>query len=281
MALAKKRTLGTESGVRSVNRAIEILKAFSTDKPSMSVIEIQEKVNLSRPTLYRLLETLAAAGLVRAHGTPQRFSLDYGVGRLSQNWLAGLDPVVLGLPNLERLHEETRETVALALIREHQHLYVLEMPSPQVMSVSRGIGPMDHLTRGASGKVILAFMSDKDVNAVLQSAPKDIDKKAVLSQLERIRKDEYWVARGEIFAGAVGIAAPYFDRENRVIGSVVVYGPEVRFSEERIAQTTKLVVECAIAISATLGHGKSLRVTPIATGTRSSLPGDPGQKRPT
>ena len=247
----------------------------------MSVIEIQEKVSLSRPTLYRLLETLAAAGLVRAHGSPKRFSLDYGVGRLGQNWLAGLDPVVLGLPILQRLHEETGETVALALTREHQHLYVLEMPSQQVMSVSRGIGPMDHLTRGASGKVILAFMSDKDVNAVLQSAPENIDKKALLSQLERICKDGYWVARGEIFAGAVGIAAPYFDRENRVIGAVVVYGPEVRFSEERIAQTTKLVVESAIAISATLGHGKSLRVTPKATLIRSTLLSDQRQKRPT
>ena len=124
-------------------------------------------------------------------------------------------------------------------------------------------------------------MSDQDVNAIVQSAPKNIDKKAVLSQLERIRKDEYWVARGEIFAGAVGIAAPYFDRENRVIGSVVVYGPEVRFSEERIAHTTKLVVESAIAISATLGHAKSLRLTPTTTQIKSSLLGDQRLKRPT
>jgi IclR family transcriptional regulator, acetate operon repressor len=254
----KNQTPDKEANVRSVNRAIAILKAFSIGKPSMSVIEIQEKVNLSRPTVYRLLETLAAHGLVRAYGTPQRFSLDYEVGRLGQTWVAGLDPVVSGLPILEQLHQETKETVALALSRERQHLYVWEMPSPHVMSMSRGIGPMDHLTRGASGKVILAFMNEKDVNSVLLTTPKDIDKKTVLKQLEKIRIDKYYVARGEIFPGALGIAAPYFDRSNCVTGAVVVYGPEVRFSDETITKTIKLVVESAIAISATLGHVASL-----------------------
>ena len=260
MAASKNKAPDKEASVRSVNRAIAILKAFSIGKPSMSVIEIQGKVNFSRPTVYRLLETLVAQGLVRAHGTPQRFSLDYEVGRLGQTWVAGLDPVVSGLPILERLHQETKETVSLALTRERQHLYVWEMPSPHVMSMSRGIGPMDHLTRGASGKVILAFMNEEDRDSVLLTTPKDIDKKYLLKQLEKIRRDKYYVARGEIFPGAVGIAAPYFDRSNCVTGAVVVYGPEVRFSDKTITKTIKLVVESALAISATLGHVGSLEV---------------------
>ena len=242
------------TGVRAVERAVAILQAFTTNKPSMSVIELQEKVALSRPTLYRLLETLAAHGFVRAHGTPQRFSLDYAVGRLAQNWLTGLDPVTAARPILERLHERTLETVSLALLRGHQHLYVLELISPHVLSMSRGIGPMDHLTRGASGKVILAFMNDVDADAVLRSAPKDTDKKALLADLTAIRRDKFWVARSEIFSGAVGIAAPYFDHSNQIAGSIIVFGPEVRFSEERIASTTRLVADSAAELSAALGH---------------------------
>jgi DNA-binding IclR family transcriptional regulator len=121
------------SNVRAVERAIEILEAFSKRKPSMSVIEIQKAVGLSRPTLYRLLETLSSKGLIRAHGTPQRFSLDYGVGRLAQSWLSGLDPVAAARPILERLHEEANETVALMVVRDQQSLCVLELPSPHVL----------------------------------------------------------------------------------------------------------------------------------------------------
>lgn len=251
---------GGMKSVRAVDRAIEILQAFSSDEPTMSVLDIQKKVRLSRPTLYRLLDTLASHGLIRAHGTPQRFSLDYGVGRLAQNWTAGLDLVVAGRPILELLHEQTGETVALALLREHQHLYVLELRSPHVLSMSRGIGPMDHLTRGASGKAILAFMAEKDIDAVLRTAPKGTDKNALLADLAAVRRDKYWIARSEIFAGAVGIAAPYFDHRHRVMGSVIVFGPEVRFDQERITKTTRRVVESAAALSAILGHVSSRAV---------------------
>ena len=161
--------------VRAVERAIEILEVFTKSKPSMSVLEIQKEVGLSRPTLYRLLETLASKGLIRAHGTPQRFSLDYGVGRLAQSWLSGLDPVAAARLILERLHEETKETVALMTVRDQQSLCVLELPSPHVLAVSRGIGPMGHIARGATGKAILAFMDDKAVESILRTLPKDIN----------------------------------------------------------------------------------------------------------
>jgi DNA-binding IclR family transcriptional regulator len=249
------------TSIRAVDRAIAVLQAFTPDRPSMSVIEIQEKVGLSRPTLYRLLETLVARGFVRAHGTPQRFSLDYAVGRLAQNWLSGLDTVTVARPILERLHEQTQETVALALLRGHQHLYVLELISPHVMSMSRGIGPMDHLTRGASGKAILAFMNEKDIDAVLRTAPKGTHRKELLADLAAVRKNRFWVARSEIFSGAVGIAAPYFDHADQVAGSIIVFGPHVRFSEARIVSTTRLVVEGAAELSAALGNISSRRAS--------------------
>jgi IclR family transcriptional regulator, acetate operon repressor len=247
--------------VRAVDRAIEILQAFSADKPSMSVLEIEKKVGLNRPTVYRLLETLASHGLIRPHGTPQRFSLDYGVGRLAQNWMAGLDPVAAGQPIIERLHQDTRETVALMILRGHQHFCVLELPSPHVLSMARGIGPMGHLGRGASGKTILAFMDDRAIEAVLRTLPKSLDKKAVLADLAGIRRDNVRVSRSEIFEGAVGVAAPYFDHNNRVAGSIIVFGPEIRFTEQRIAQIKGHVVESAAELSAALGH-VSLRQAP-------------------
>src|SRR5215472_15727056 len=103
--------------VRAVARAIDILECFSREKPWMSVHEIQRRVSLSRPTLYRLLETLIAKGLVRVEGDPQRFALDFGIGRLAHKWIAGIDVVPLARPILEALRNATKETTALFLQR--------------------------------------------------------------------------------------------------------------------------------------------------------------------
>jgi DNA-binding IclR family transcriptional regulator len=245
------------TNVRAVERAIEILEVFSKDMPSMSVLEIQQQIGLSRPTVYRLLDTLASRGLIRAHGTPQRFSLDYGVVKLAQSWLAGLDPVAAARPILGRLHDETKETVALMIVRDQQSLCVLEFPSPHVLAVSRGTGPMGHIARGASGKAILAFMDDKSVEVVLKTLPKDIDKAQLLDDVARIRRDRFRISRGEVFAGAVSLAAPYFDHTQRVAGSIGVFAPEVRVTDDWIARTTKRVVAAASELSAAMGYGSS------------------------
>jgi DNA-binding IclR family transcriptional regulator len=254
MSRTKSETIRKTTNVQAVDRAIGILQVFSAERPLMSVLEIQKKVRLSRPTVYRLLETLASHGFVRAHGTPQRFSLDYAVGQLAQNWLEGLDPVASGRPIIERLHEQTKETVSLRIPRGHQCFSVLELPGRHVLSMARGIGPMGHLGRGASGKAILAFMSEKDIEAVLRTLPKGVHKDAVMADLEAIRRDGFGVTRGEILDGGVGVAAPHFDNANRVAGSIIVSGPELRFDEERVVKITKRVLESAAELSSALGQ---------------------------
>ena len=89
---------GGAAGVRAVDRAIAILQCFTSDQPALSVIEIQKRVGLSRPTLYRLLQTLAQRDLILAEGEPQRFRLSHGVMKLSHVWLNGLEVVAVARP---------------------------------------------------------------------------------------------------------------------------------------------------------------------------------------
>ncbi len=246
-------TRGTQN-VRAVDRAIDILQCFSPDKPWMSVLEIQKKVPLSRPTLYRLLQTLAAKGLVRAEGEPQRFTLDFGVGRLAHSWVAAIDVIALARPILERLRIATGETTALLIRRGDLRQCVAELVSPHVLAISRGIGETDHLWRGASGKAILAFMEENEIAAVMRTLPKNTDKAALVADLSRARKDGFFVSRGEVFVGAIAIAAPYFDHTHRVAGSVGVFGPEARLDERWIVKTASSVAKSAAELSAASGH---------------------------
>jgi DNA-binding IclR family transcriptional regulator len=223
----------------------------------------QKQTRLSRPTLYRLLETLASRGFIRIHGEPQRFSLDHGVQRLAQNWLSSLDPVAAARPILGRLHEDTKETVALMIIRDQQSLCVLEFPSPHMLAASRGIGTLGHVARGATGKAMLAFMDDKTRDATLRTLPKDIDKTSLLADIAKIKRDGFRISRGEIFAGTIAIAAPYFDHAKCVVGSIGVFAPEARVTQGWVERTTMRVTAAAAELSFALGYpggaGRSAR----------------------
>lgn len=242
------------SNIRAVDRALEILKLFQDGKAGKSIMELQSASGLSRPTLYRLLDTLAAHRFIRVTGLPQRYSLDYAVGQLAQSWLAGIDLASAARPILERLHERTKETVSLAVLQGNEAIYAVELVSPQILSMSRGVGPVGSLVLSASGKSILAHLPEDVIQAELDTSTPRVDGVTLRRALAKIRKDGFCIARGEVIKGVVAVAAPYFDSGGAVAGAIVVFGPEVRMTLDRTKLVTRDVVAAAAEISAAMGQ---------------------------
>ena len=245
-------------GVRAVERAIDILQSFSPEHSALTVPELQRSTGLARPTLYRLLATLAGKGMIRAEGDPQRFSLDYGAARLSQVWLSRMDIAVSARPIIERLRDDTGETAALFVLRDGRHFCVLEANSRQALAMSRGLGEMEHLAKGASGKAMLAFL---DETRALQTIAGDrtIKPAIFLADLATIREQGYAISHGEVFVGALAIAAPVFDSAGSVVGSVGLFGPEARLPASKLPNTIKQVMQSAKVLSGALGAPDSMR----------------------
>jgi DNA-binding IclR family transcriptional regulator len=245
------------SGVRAVDRAIDILQCFTAEQPAMSVIEIQKRVGLSRPTLYRILHTLAARDLIHAEGDPQRFMLAHGVMQLSHVWLNGLEVVAVARPILEGLRDLTGETAALFRLQQDRGICILECESRHVLSISRGVGHSLKIDQGSTGKAMLAFLDPQRQAEVLADLPVNTKRTRLVEALEAARSNGYATSRGEIFVGAVAVSAPYFDHRGSVVGSVGLYGPNARISEEKILEYSRLVREAGRKISIRLGFQES------------------------
>ena len=245
------------AGVRAVDRAIAILQCFTPDQPALSVIEIQKRVGLSRPTLYRLLQTLAQRDLILAEGDPQRFRLSHGVMKLSHVWLKGLDVVSLARSIVEGLRELTGETAALFKLQEDRGICILECESRHVLSISRGVGDSSSLTRGSTGKAMLGFMELQRQSEILATIPKGTQRAKLEEEIRLARQRGYATSRGEIFVGAVAVSAPCFDHRGSVVGSVGLYGPSARIDEQKMLDYSKLVRKAGQEISVVLGFQQS------------------------
>jgi DNA-binding IclR family transcriptional regulator len=241
------------AGVRAVDRAIAILQCFSADQPALSVIEIQKRVGLSRPTLYRLLQTLAHRDLILAEGNPQRFRLSHGVMKLSHVWLKGLEVVALAQSIVEGLRDLTGETSALFKLQEDRGICILECESRHVLSISRGVGDSLSLTKGSTGKAMLGFMEPQRRSEILSTIPRGVQREQLEEEIKLARQRGYATSRGEIFVGAVAVSAPYFDRRGSVAGSLGIYGPSARVDEQKMLEYSKLVRKAGREISMLLG----------------------------
>jgi DNA-binding IclR family transcriptional regulator len=244
---------GGASTVRAVDRAIAILQCFTADKPALSVIEIQKRVGLSRPTLYRLLQTLGASGLIKAEGDPQRFRLAHGVMELAHVWLAGLNKLDVARPVLEKIRENTGETAALFVLREQKRICVLELESHHALAIARGIGDTGDITLGASGKAILAFLDEGRRDAILDQVVRS-RRTELVKALEVVRSRGYAVSQGEVIGGAVAVAAPTFNHNGEVAGCLGVFGPKARVQDANIPRIGAQVIQAANVISEQFGY---------------------------
>ena len=249
MATAEK-----SENVRAVGRALEILLAFTAQDFELSPAELLKRVDLSRPTLYRLLYTLEENGFLVSVGEPQRFRLGPAVARLAHVWTSSLDIAAVAEPVLRRIWLETNETVAMFLPQRELRLCVAELPSPQPLNFKRGVGYTERIVRGASGRAILAYMgsTEEELRSYAQST--GIEVPTLLADLAQTRKRGYASSHSELIPGAVAVAVPFFDRHGAVAGSIGVFGPEVRLDGTRLKLLAKRLQEESRTLSEMLGY---------------------------
>lgn len=239
--------------VRAVDRALDILLAFKAVPGGLTVAELLKRVELSRPTLYRLLHTLENKGFVVSSGDPQRFRLGPSVAQLAHSWTGSLKLSEVAEPAMRRVWEATGETVALFVPEGLMRLCVAEIPSQQALSFRRGVGYRERLVRGASGRSILAQI-EGDIDLKTYAAGLGVDLKKCRIELAKIRQRGFAVSRDELIEGAVAVAAPIFDGSSRVAGSLGIFGPSVRLPEARVDAFGQLLVREAAAVSTALGQ---------------------------
>ncbi|MGE4239185.1 IclR family transcriptional regulator [Ramlibacter sp.] len=242
-----------DGGVRAVERALDILSAFATGDSELLVADLQKRVGLSRPTLYRLLRTLEKKGFVTGGGEPQRFHLGPALGRIANVWVANLDLAALARPVLNDVWAHTRETVALFVPRGDMRLCIAELRSPQPLSFSRGIGSSERLVKGASGRAILAFTPLAEGEIEQFAAGTAVDVAWTRKQLELTRERGYAMGHNELIQGAWAVAAPFFDATGAIAGSVAVFGPDVRLTEAQVHEFGRYLGKAASGISRALG----------------------------
>jgi IclR family KDG regulon transcriptional repressor len=256
--LARSTTLKTDaaddadrSAVKSLRKAMNVLNVIAGSDRPLSVAEVAINAGLARPTTYRFVQTLVAAGYIAQNPIDGRLSVGFAVLPLASNLLDRNRMRIEALPHLHNLAKETGERANLGILYRDRVLYIAGVEKPALPTIYSRFGKSAPAHCSSLGKAILAYLPEAEVRALLERAPLTSHtpntitaRPAFTKEITETRNRGYAIDRAEHVLSSNCVAAPIFDANNRPMGAIGISGRELEpliKHRDLIRQTAEII----------------------------------------
>jgi IclR family transcriptional regulator, KDG regulon repressor len=218
---------------------------------------------LSKATLFRILHTLEISRFVSYDPGSSRYSLGLKALELGRIAFSGFSLNTVASPFLDALVWEGGSRVALAVLSDGEAVHIDERRGPDFVPLTGTvIGQRRPPHHGAHGIVLMAYMTDNEVDELLRRYPLlKRTSRSVTNPLEfkkrlkQVRERGYAYDESEMVEGRMAVAAPIRDHMGRVVAAVGVSAPcppgMLPGHKEKVIRA---VVDTARKISEALGY---------------------------
>jgi len=237
-----------DSSVRAVERALDILDCFIPGQMELSLTDISKRIRLAMSTTSRIVATLERRNYLTRSVETQRYALGAKAAQMGAFGFSSIDLCKVALPFMRELNQVYDEGVVLYVVKDDERICVERVESSRPLRRVINIGDRQLLTRGAAGRILLAYLSRDKREALLHKDPFTTEE-----ALEELRHAGYTVSLGEREEGVTSIAAPIQNAKGEVIAALAMSGPSVRFEGPGFDDKVSRVRKHAELISTALG----------------------------
>jgi IclR family transcriptional regulator, pca regulon regulatory protein len=238
-----------EYRVEALAKGLRLLSLFDEQRPTWRVSDLAATSGLPMPTVYRVVMTLTAEGyldhLPNGDYRPGVRTLTLGGAALRS-----LDLVALATPKLQRLGEQTGETVNLAVLTGDRVLYLVRLRNSDLVTANIQVGSTLPAVHTSIGKLMLAHLSEPELRERIteSSFPSQHGPNAKVSldelsqELAQIREQGWALQDEELAHGLRSMAGPITGAGGRVIAGVNLAVQARDWSTQRIVRELKPVL---------------------------------------
>jgi IclR family KDG regulon transcriptional repressor len=245
--------------VKAIEKALSILDCFSQADFELDLSQIAQMTGLPKTTVFRILTTLEKGRLVSQNQESKKYKLGLRLFELGSVVLRKMELREVALPLMEKLSEESGETIHLGVLEQNEVMSIEKADSSFSLRSNILIGKRAPAYCTAVGKALLAFQPEQRIELFLQTARKKFTANTIIEvdklreELEKVRQQGFAVDNVEHEEGVRCVGAPIRNRENKVAASISISGPSVRVTREAIPKLALMVKKTAEDISRRLG----------------------------
>lgn len=238
--------------VRSVVRALSILRTLAASTEGLTLSETAERAGLAPSTAHRILTTLESERFVRFDSANALWQVGVGAFMVGGAFTRSRDIVGLARPFLRRLMEMTGETANIYLESGGEVICMAQVESRHTMRAITQVGGRARMHWTAAGKALLAAMTDDQVLRIVaehgmpRATPNTLTEPApLLRELDAIRRSRFAHDNEESTEGLRCIAVAIHNEAGRAVAAISISGPSARITAARIPSLEDLLGQVA------------------------------------
>lgn len=165
----RRRSAGSPSN-RSLERGIEILRAFRPGSELLGNGELAERTQLPKSTVSRLTQTLVAMGMLQAEDTLRAYRLAPAVLSLAHAMRTGSRVLSVAAPLMRQLAERERLNVGLAAPDRDEMVYLESIRYNRRVALRNVVsGQRIPMELTSLGRAYLATATDAERSALMEA----------------------------------------------------------------------------------------------------------------
>ena len=250
--------------LESVAIVFALLDQLTLARRPMGVTELAAAMDEPKPRVYRHLASLRQLGIVEQDPASEKYRLGaklvgYGIAAGEQ-----FDLRLIADPYLTRLRDQTGQTALLSAATHDSALVISAVDSTRQVCITVKPGNRVPAHCSAQGRIVLAWCDELTQRKLLKrqfeafTPASMVDPVRLAERLQKIRRDLYEDACGEVLEGVNVLAAPIFrgtDKGDELVGTIGVIGPTKDVPSPPQAGLIAQVQEAAAEVSARLNSG--------------------------
>jgi len=250
--------------VKSADRVIRILEKVGQNKNGLRHTEISKALSIPKSSLTALLSSLVSKAYLSVIPAENRYVLGPQILALAGYYQAANDILKISQPIIRNLMQVTSESASLTVSRGTEVMIVCKEDCPNPLKHQLDLGQRGPMYATAGGKIFLAYLSSKELDEYFSSVElipftkhTNLDPEKSKHELIEVRKTNIAYNREEHEIGIIAMSTPVYDLYGKLVASVGVPMPIIRFTPEKEQFIKKELLSSAEMISYKLGFNSN------------------------
>jgi len=244
---------------KSLVKALRLIEGLARSETPRGISDLARELGLNKSNVHRILDTLREHNYVVQHESTGLYQLNLKLFEMGSRLLSRLHLKDVAQPWLSRVMEQTGESCHLMIYQDGEVIYLDKIENRLPVRAVTELGGRAPATCVASGKVLLAYRPQEEVDRVLRNlkryTPKTItDRSQLEKEIDAVRRIGYAINREGWREGVCGAASPILIGPSSAIAAVAILGPSDRLTLKRLQECGEMLTAATRQISHQLGY---------------------------